>query len=366
MKRLALLALAACGDVKISATMKPSSTGQLAADCDVALVPHGPLVFAFDREKASILRGEQIVRRADPPPSAHWDAATALLGPDGQRWIVGLAGDALWRVTSSGELEPLADRLGLGGTRVLAIDAVGSTFAIGLAGGVAISRDGAHVMRFAGEDVPFVAAANGRVALGRPRSVEIYDLDHGTRSSYAVKDVSAVGFLDAASAIPRLIVTSGEAVYVEQAGTLHRVPMPAVRQMAISGGRAWLLGRSQLLTFDGTKPARVDVEVPDGAHVFPGGVGGVWLTGAHQLQRLVLDAGTRRTDWSAHVAPVFKRVCSDCHEADGEAELDLSTPDAWLLHSDEIRDALATHAMPPPGSELTDADRHALEQWLAP
>ena len=160
---------------------------------------------------------------------ASWSGAVALSGPDRERWVVGVAAGSLWRVTEDGDVEDVRARLGIEGTRVLAVDASGSTAAIGLADGVAVSRDGTHMIRFAGAPVTFVAAAAHEVALGRPSSVERYDLEQGSRVTYTVEDVSAVTFLDAAQDRPRLVVTAGEAVYVEDRGALRRIAIPAVR-----------------------------------------------------------------------------------------------------------------------------------------
>ncbi|MGE5181480.1 MAG: c-type cytochrome, partial [Acidobacteriota bacterium] len=70
--------------------------------------------------------------------------------------------------------------------------------------------------------------------------------------------------------------------------------------------------------------------------------------------------------WQAQIAPVFQRVCAHCHLPGGEAGIDLSTAAAWASERAEIvRRVLETRTMPPAGTELTDADRAALEHWAS-
>jgi mono/diheme cytochrome c family protein len=370
MRRLGLLVLAACGgSAGITGTATPSSTSKLPLGCEVDVVTSGRLVFVFDHDKASIVRAGEVVGRADPPirngVPTRWEAATALEGPDGQRWVVGLAGGSLWRVTSSGDLEPIGDRLGIGSTRVLSVDGAGPTFAIGLVGGVAVSHDGFHLMRFAtGGDVPFVAAAADRVAVGTASAVDVFDLAHGSRIHYATDGLSSVAFLDATTDHPRLVVTASNATYIEDAGQLRRVTTPSrVLRTVVSGSRVWMLGRAQLFSLEHRDSVRIDAPVHDGDRIFSGGSGGVWLANA-TLVRYAFENAAERATWQAEVAPVFQRTCSKCHLAGGAAELDLSTAAAWREHAADIREAIETRSMPPPETAISDPDREALERWL--
>ena len=373
MRPLALVLLVACGGSALSSTATPSATPTsiqtLPLGCEVEVVTAGRLVFVFDQDKASIVRAGQVVGRADPPirdgHPTRWEAATALEGPDGQRWVVGLAGGSLWRVTSAGDLEAIGDRLGIGGTRVLSVDAAGPTFAIGLVDGVAVSHDGFHLMRFAtGSAVPFVAAAADRIAVGTDSSVDVFDLARSSRVHYSADGLSSVAFLDAATDHPRLVITANDAAYVADGAQLRRVTTPSsVLRTIVSGSRIWMLGGSQLYSRDQSESVRIDAEVKDGARIFSAGGGGVWLAGT-SLVRYAFETSAERSSWQAEVDPVFQRSCSKCHLAGGAAELDLSTAAAWLEHADDIRQAIETRTMPPPETELSDTDREALERWL--
>jgi len=365
---------AGCGGARApAATANASVLAQLAVGCDVGIVTQGGAIYVFDHDQASVIRNGEVIARAGMPgmngKPAAWEAAAAIAAPDGKRWAVGLAGGGLWRVTTSGELESVDDRLGIAGARVLAIAGSGGTFAIGLTDGVAVSRDGHHLMRFGRESAEHVAAARDRVALAHGDTVDVLDLVHGTQVSYRVGHVDALAFLDAGTEQPRLVVATEGVVYLAERGTLRKLALPASpRQVAASGSRLWMLGDGNLYSI-ASSPLRVAVTLDRaGAHIFSTSAGDVWLaTGAvaGKLQRYSLD-GDMRAGWQAVVAPIFDRVCSKCHRPGGSAEIDLSTLGAWLEQADSLRHELLARSMPPPEAEvqLTDADRLALERWL--
>jgi len=374
MKSLVALACAAgCGGATGGATTTAGTVlAQLAVGCDVGVVSQGGALYVFDRDRVTVVRDGEAIARAGMPgasgKAAPWEAAAAIGGPDGRRWAVGLAGGELWRITSAGELELVGERLGLAGMRVLAIDGHGGTFAIGLAGGAAVSRDGRHVMRFQGENTEHVAAARDRIALAHGTRVDVLDLARGTSVSYRVGTIDVLAFLDASSEAPRLVVASQGLVYVENRRALRKLAVPdRPRQLAVSGGGLWLLGERGLYVIAGG--TRRVATAPAGApRIFGTTAGDVWLASGGPtgtLSRYSID-GAVRASWQAIVAPVFERACSPCHRAGGRAEIDLSTPAAWLEQADGIRHELVARSMPPPDAEvqLGDADRRALERWL--
>jgi len=369
-----LLWVAACGGATASPAATPANAtvlARLAVGCDVGVVTQGGAVYVFGRDQASVVRDGEVVARAAAPTQAGkpvaWEAAAAIAAPDGKRWAVGLAGGELWRVTPAGELEPVGDRLGLAGERVLAIDGSGGTFAIGLGDGFAVSRDGHHLMQFRGPATPHVAAAHDRIALARGTTVELLDLAAGTKVSYGTTaTVDALAFLDAATEQPQLVVNAAGTVYVANQGTLRKLALPAApRQLAASGARLWMLGDGALYSVAGP-PVRVATPVDHAAHIYSTSAGDIWLGSARELQRYSLDPDIRAS-WQAAVAPIFDRTCAKCHRPGGSAEIDLSTPAAWLEQVDSIRHELGAREMPPPDAEvkLADADRLALERWLA-
>jgi mono/diheme cytochrome c family protein len=369
-RRLAAVALAACGGASYSGPIvAPTRAGELAAGSDVGLVMLGGVGYAFEPRHVSVLRGARVVARTDAPGPA-WTSATALTGPDGERWAVGLANGGLWRVTITGELEPVGARLGIGDARVLAIDASGTGFAIGLAGGVAFSRDGAHLERLAGGDVTHVAIAGARVAASRDDALEVFDLERGTRVVYPVERSSAVAFTDppGRSGEPaRLVVAAGGTAYAEDRGVLQRIPAPGqVRELAVSGPHIWLVARDGLFSYDQRGLIERISGLPAAAHIHRAAASDVWVSQAGRSIRYSLDAPTRSTDWQTVVAPVFQRACAKCHLADGPADLDLSTAADWASHAAVIRHMVDTQAMPPAGASISDADRATLQRWLMP
>lgn len=370
MRWLAAVALAACGGGRhpgsAAPVVTPIPSAQLAVGSEVALVMLDGIGYAFDRERVAVLRGAQVVARANAPGQP-WTAAVALAGPDGARWAVGLAAGALWRVTSTGELEPIGARLGIGDARVLSVDAAGTGFAIGLAGGVAFSRDGVHLERFSGGDVTHVAIANERVAVGRADSIEVFDLEHSTRVVYPVDRPRAVAFTGAtgASGDARLIVMAGDIAYSEDQGSLRRIAVPGqVRGLAVSGSRIWLVVDGGLFSLDQRALVEAIPTLPSGALIHRASASDVWVSHAGQSIRYSLDARNTATDWQAVVAPVFQRACSKCHMPDGEADLDLSTAAQWAAHTDAIHHMVDTQQMPPAGAPMSDADRVTLQHWL--
>jgi hypothetical protein len=362
MRWLVAVAVVACSGPGHAAPPSAPVLEQFAVGSDVALVVEGGLGYAFEPQQVSVLRGAQVVGRA-VAPGQPWTAAAALTGPDGERWVVGVAADALWRVTSTGDLEPAGPRLGIGSARVLSVAGSATGFALGLAGGVAFSRDGVHVERYAGGDVTQVAIASARVAIGRAGSLEVFDLEHRTRVVYPVRGLTAVAFAGDRAA---LIATAGGAAYAEDGGVLRRISAPDdVGELAVSGARIWLAVSGALYALDGASLQRV-AALPGGARIHAAGARDVWVSQAGQSLRYSLDAQASATDWRAAVGPVFKRACEKCHLPDGAADLDLSTPTRWTTHAAAIHHMVATHAMPPPDaavSPLSEDDRQLLLRW---
>jgi mono/diheme cytochrome c family protein len=130
-------------------------------------------------------------------------------------------------------------------------------------------------------------------------------------------------------------------------------------------------GPSGLYVLDRGAFVRTNAD-PGAGSLYGSPSGDVWfnkIAGSDQrtgiaLERYSLD---RPEDprWQSEVAPVFERVCSHCHLPGGSADIDLSTPALWRDNRDELlRRVVVTRTMPPAGSDLTDAERAALEAWL--
>lgn len=358
------LVVAACGSTPAAdSTIAPISTATLPVSGQVNVVTAGELGYVFDANSVAIVRGTAIVARASTPrKGTPWTAAAALRAPDGQRWVIGIADGALWRVTSAGEIEPASVRLGVTDARALSIDALGDSWVIGLTGGFAFSPDGTRVRRFAGADASQVAISTDRIAVASKGAVDVYDLAGGSRVTYRTA-FGTIAFLGAHTQRAPLVVRNGGAVYVERSGLLHRVPAPdKLREIAVAGTRLWMLGKTALFLLEGDALARAKLDVAN-AHIHPSANGDVWLAQPKRVARYTLEVSALRA-WEHEIAPVFARGCAKCHRADGEAQLDLSTAASWMNHREALQDVLIQGEMPPAGHALPEGDRRTLLNWL--
>jgi mono/diheme cytochrome c family protein len=366
-----LVVLAACG-----AAPKPPAPVPLVATAPIdvqasAVVEQGDALYVLAGHVAMIVRGGIVAARAEFP--RRWVAGASIPAPDGDgRWAIAVDEDGVpWHLTLSGERDAIADRFGLAGAKINAIAASGSTFAVDLGEAIAYSTDGKQLQRAVTGRTAALAVARGtlaRVATGTkgiPDHLEVWDLAHGTRVMYAVAP-KGVAFLDADSDHPRLVATTMDKLWVETNGQLVPQDMPTVPAALVARGtRAWLSsGLGQLFVLDGDRVLPARSEAHRAVVLAASTTGDAWVTtdrGLVRYSRTATDSA-----WDTQVAPVFQRVCSHCHLPGGEAGIDLSTAASWTADLAEIRHrVLETRTMPPAGTDLSDADRAALEHYLA-
>ncbi|HEX4419529.1 MAG TPA: c-type cytochrome [Kofleriaceae bacterium] len=358
----------------------------------VAAVELAGALYLFAPDRATIERGGTPIVRIPAPDGAWADAVTMPALDDTGTWVVArTTTGALWRITATGELEPIHDLLGL----PPAIRAIGSgagTVGLALDDGVAILRDRAHLARFpdaaqatgpaAGPSVahapspaaaapaagPSITASRDRIALRRGTDIDLWSLGDLTHASYRVPGAIAAGFTDPAGRGTLVVATPG-ALFVEAPGTasaeLHRIAAPAqIRTLALAGSRVWIATISGVFVLDGDRFTRARVETAATDHLFGLAGGDLVLATPASLTRLTIQ---RDDDprWTAEIAPVFQRVCARCHRPDGDAGVDLSTPAAWRTERRElVHRVLETRTMPPAGTPIDAADRKALADWL--
>jgi hypothetical protein len=125
----------------------PAPDGEL-----VGAVEQGDALYLFARDRVVVERSGAVAATAAAPDGG-WAEAVAIPGLErsemaGGDWVVARTGSGeLWRITSTGDLEPIHDRLGLPpGARAIA--ASPTTVAIALDDGVAILHDRRHLARF--------------------------------------------------------------------------------------------------------------------------------------------------------------------------------------------------------------------------
>ncbi len=374
MRRCALVALAACGSAPPAAPALPLSHGAAMGVEATAVVEQGDALYVLGGNVATIVRNGIATQRIEAP-GKYWATGTTIAAPDGDgRWVVAVDDAGVpWRLTLSGERQPIAERLGLAGAKVHELAGIGTTFAADLGDAVAYTTDGVHLTRVpADESYRFAIArgtlaraVKGTAASGPPR-LDKWDLVHGTRVTYAVAP-KAIAFLDADSDHPRLAVLTDDELYVEDAGRLMpAAPLPALAHDVVArGDRAWIAAHGVLFVFEHGKLVPTRHDARDVSLLAASATGDAWLSTEHGLARYSLGASAADAAWQAQVAPVFQRVCAHCHLPGGEAGIDLSTAASWTSERAEIAHrVLETRTMPPAGTDLSDADRAALEHWL--
>jgi mono/diheme cytochrome c family protein len=367
---LAAMLACACGRARPAPTVPvvaidpaPGASGLGDA---TAIGEAGGAVYVFGPDGVRVIAGGAVVASSAPRAFV---ASAILAAPDGGgAWIVGVDRDGrAVRVSAAGELEEIGDRFGVAGA-VHAIAAAGPLVAFALAPGVAWT-DGAHPSLSIDRTATYraIAAGPGRFAGLGADSIDVWDLAHARVLAYRVPGARAIAF-----AGDRLVVAGDRALWIEDAGRLapRAVPGPgSIDALAASGDRAWLVAGGALYTIQlpgGALAQTRGVTVALGARLFPARRG-VWMIAAGALADVELDTDADRDAraWAQQIEPVVGRVCARCHLPGGPANVDLSTYASWQAHSGTIRHrVLDTETMPPPGTDLSDADRDAIRRWL--
>ncbi len=336
-------------------------------------VEQGDALYLFARDRVVIERGGTTAATAAAPDGG-WAEAVALPALDdaGAWGAARTAAGELWRITATGDLEPIHDRLGLP-PAARAIAASPATVAIALDDGVAILHDRRHLARFPGSPgapTPLaagaLAAGADRIAIRRGDSVEVWNLPDQHRVVYLVPGAIATAFV-ARDRGDRLVIATPGAVYIESDdGRLRRVPASAeIRGLAAAGSRLWLATARGVELFQAG--AVVPTAMPPAAaeHLFGLAGGDLVIATRGGVTRLSVASAEADPRWQAAVQPIVQRVCSRCHHPGGSGRVDLSTVAAWRAERGElIRRVVDTRTMPPAGTQLDDADRRTLAGWL--
>ena len=374
--RLALVFLAACaghGPPPLNAN-PAGGMPNIRADQVVSL---GDVTYALGAQLA-IARGDTVTTLVPvdcnnaPCPAQVWTSATAMPALDGDgKWIVATRFDhTLWRVRLDGELERIESRFALTDQdSVLSVASAGTTVALlvqhASAQSLVVTNDDKHVTRFelgASAAVMTMAVAQDRVALASTEGVDVWDLAANTKHSYGVS--GRPGFLDADQKTARLVVTAKNSVWVEHAGTLRELGVSDVAATAIAGQKLWLEIGKRLYIWADAAALDTTVASAGGEPMFGAPNGDVWV-GAHGLRRYALGAATTDPTWRDKIQPVFARVCAHCHLPGGDAGVDLSTAASWTSEHDELVDRVVnSKTMPPAGTDMSDADRATLADFL--
>lgn len=365
MKRavLCLLAAAACGGSQGAAATSATAITTIDARCTIGVFSLDDVTFVFETESTSILRGMQLLQRVGAPGTSKWTGAAKVRAPGGGVWMIGIADQRLWRVTSVGDLEEVNARLGLGDTRVLSVSERDGTTAIGLEDGLAIVREAGHIERLQGPASQLVVSTGTRVVAARPGSIEVFDLTRGRRDVFEIDGVTWLGLLHDGTT-SRFVVRTRDAVYIDEGSTLRGVPTPSnLRDVASGGSRLWMLGTHDLFVFANGLLSRTPIAVPAQARLCTAGNDATWMSAAG-TSTLVAASDADDHGWFRSVAPIAERVCGECHRPGGVGELDLSLPASWDTHRTNLIDALVTRTMPPPSTTLSELEREQLLRYL--
>jgi mono/diheme cytochrome c family protein len=385
---LGALGALACRPATPARTAAITRTAIPATGDVVGLVELGDALYVFARDQVTIERAGAAVATV-PAPGQGWAEAIVMPALDEPgRWVVARTRSGeLWRITASGDLEPIHDRLGVP-PRVRSIAASAfapsaasgaasgaapnptssaasaSTVVIALDDGIAILRDQAHVARFTGPSGTVIASRD-RIAIRHGDQLEVWSLVDQTRTSYRVPGAIAAAFTGAPGR-GTLVVATHDALFVEAANTLRRLAAPELLALAAAGSRLWVATARGVELLDGAALVPTGMRATATDHLFGLASGDVVVGGSTQLARLAIDRPADDPRWRATVLPIFERVCARCHRPGGDAGVDLSTAAAWRRERDElVHRVVATHTMPPAGIALDAADRRVLAGWLA-
>lgn len=358
MKRWLLVAVAACAH-RAPAPLPVAAVASFDHVTADQLVEQGDVTYILGPDGLVIARGD----RADtvvPMHGEHWTSAASIAALDGEgRWIVATRADGtLWRIRLDGALEAMGGRFGLSDREpVHQIAAAGKTIVLALDHGIAITRDGVHLSRYAGVTGE-LAVASDRVAISTPTGLELWDLAASTRRSFRVTGRPL--FVGA-----QLVVVGKGGLWLERAGTLERLPIKSWVDAAVAGAKLWVTSTQQLYVLSGDTLVATAATGFVAGRAFGAPSGDVWIDEPTGLRRFSLELSRVDPTWRAQVQPIFERVCAHCHLPGGSADVDLSTPGAWRAERGEIvQRVFVTRTMPPAGTELTDAARAALDAWL--
>jgi Cytochrome C oxidase, cbb3-type, subunit III len=373
---LGALGALACRPATPARTAAITRTAIPATGDVVGVVELGAALYVFAHDQVTIERAGAVVATV-PAPGQGWAEAIVMPALDEPgRWVVARTRSGeLWRITASGDLEPIHDRLGVPPRvqSIAASDAApnptssaasASTVVIALDDGIAILRDQAHVARFTGPSGTVIASRD-RIAIRHGDQLEVWNLIDQTRTRYRVPGAIAAAFTGG-SGRGTLVVATHDALFVEAANTLRRLAAPELHALAAAGARLWVATARGVELLDGAALVPTGMRATATDHLFGLAGGDLVVGGSTQLARLAIDHPADDPRWRATVLPIFERVCARCHRPDGDAGVDLSTAAAWRRERDElVHRVVATHTMPPAGIALDDADRRVLAAWLA-
>ncbi len=337
-----------------------ADVGQVSAIVEV----EGETVF-FGSHGATILQGGAI--SSTVAGVSEWSAATPIPAADGVgTWIVGVTSDGkLLRLRATGVFEDVTARYGLDKDHVRAMIALDTAVVFAVSSGIAIA-DGKTVTHYDAAAGTTPAGGNGRLAWTEKGEVRTLDVKTKTLARYPLTGAAFVTIDHDGN----LVAATARAIYVEKEGALHLAytsPDADVGALVAAGTRVWVRLGAELGALEaGILHRTKDLELPATTRLVPAMNGDVWTLSPAGLHRYGRDpADLARLDWETTMLPIFAKVCSNCHQPGGTANVDLSTYQGWLDYRGEIRKrVIDQRSMPPKSQTFAESDRDAVKAWL--
>lgn len=304
----------------------------------------------------------------------NWRHASTIPAADGQGlWLIAVAHDGqLYRLRARKTLEPVSARYGLAHESVREVHALGGRFvAFVLPASIAIS-DGQSVTHYKYGPFQFFSSGEGFGAgildQESNRSIRMLHSSQKIHAMFSLPQAQSVAFYGQG----QLLATTPKAFYVQN----HNGPLllkyktlsMSLGSLTPSKDHIWFRDGARLALWNGTAIEQTQHEVvPEHAHLWGSTSGDVWVVSNGKLSRWqkARSNSDHELTWSTGIAPIFNRVCVDCHRAN--SGIALATEREWQQH----RTALFTRViqqrtMPPLNSKntLTEKERTLIQRWL--
>jgi len=332
-----------------------------------AVADGGTVVAVFGDRGATFLSSGAVV--GTDSHVTDWTGARTITGADGSaRWIVGIDGKGhLYYVRGLAALQDVSSRYGLQGRAVRGAAMIDPGHVGFLLDGEVAIADGSRVVRYTTGPLAELAGGAGRGAGVGTDALVLFGPTTSSRS-YALPGVTHA----AIGPDGRLYAATRRAVFEArpdgQLALVYDAEADSVHGLVASGDRVWFADGAELGMVDGDHVAETSgAHVASDASLAPSPSGDVWVLASGALQRFArVDPHPAPADsWANGVAPIFARVCSECHQRNGSSGTDLSTPDAWQAERAAIVDrVVVSKSMPPEGHPLSDQDRQTIRAWV--
>jgi mono/diheme cytochrome c family protein len=333
-----------------------------------AVAERGGMTVVFGAEGATLFSGG-VLAGQDAGVGTVESAAVIPAADGAGQWIAGAdAAGKVWRLVAGESFEVVSSLYGLSEDPVSGIAALGTTGTVfAVESGVAVS-DGALVTRHDTGALTGLTATSDRLGGVTEVGPVTFEPAATELTTFEVPGATAMAFDDQG----RLLVLTPEALHREDEGgslvVIYASEAGGLSALAAAPGHVWFRDGTALGLVDdegvGLSPAGA---LPEDAGLAGSPTGDVWVLSGGALSRMAIDIGSadQRETWEKDIEPIFQVSCTPCHLPGGSAPVVLSTYDTWEQHRAELRKVvIEDQSMPPPGYDLSDAERATIAAWL--